>query len=165
MYKIGDKIFYPMHGAGVIEDLVEKEVLGEIRKYFVVGLVCNSVKISIPYDNAEKVGLRPIIDEKSATQVVYAFGNEKITEHDNWNVRYRENLEKIKSNSIHDISLVVKELMLRDKRKPLSTGERKMLASAKNILISELGLSLGKTYAEIDNALLAMIDNYCACVG
>ena len=163
MYKIGDKIFYPMHGAGIIEDVVEKEVLGQVRKYFVVGLVCNSVKISIPYDNAENVGLRAIVDSEKATEVIYEFGNEKITEHDNWNVRYRENLEKLKTNKIHDISLVVKELMLREMRKPLSTGERKMLGSAKNILISELGLALGKTYVEIDEALSVMIEKYCAC--
>ena len=163
MYKIGDKIFYPMHGAGLIEDLVEKEVLGEIRNYFVVGLVCNSVKISIPLDNAENIGLRPIIDNDLASKIIFEFGNEKITEHENWNVRYRENLEKMKSNNIHDISLVVKELMLREKKKPLSTGERKMLNSAKNIFISELSLALGKTFAEIDSALCAMIENYCVC--
>ncbi len=165
MYKIGDKIFYPMHGAGVIEDLVEKEVLGEVRKYFVVGLVGSSVKISIPLDNAENIGVRPIVDSKLASEVIFGFGNEKIVEHENWNVRYRENLEKMKSNNIYDISLVVKELMLREKKKPLSTGERKMLGSAKNIFITELGLSLGKTYAEIDGALSAMIENYCAHVG
>ena len=163
MYKIGDKIFYPMHGAGLIEDIVEKEVLGEVRKYFVVGLVGSSVKISIPFDNAENVGLRPIICSETASKVISEFGDEKIPEHDNWNVRYRENLEKMKSNKIGDVSLVVKELMLREKKKNLSTGERKMLSSAKNILISELGLSLGKTYDEIDSLLSAMIEKYCAC--
>lgn len=164
MYKIGDKVFYPMHGAGVIDDITQKEVLGEIKTCYIVGFAGGSIKISIPCDNADRVGIRAIVDAKNATEIIYSFGNEKIAEHDNWNVRYRENLEKIKGNSIRDISLVVKELMLREKKKSLSTGERKMLNSAKKILISELGLSLGKNYEEIDSALSAMIDNYCACI-
>ncbi len=158
MFHIGDKIFYPMHGAGVIEDIVEKEILGEKKQYYVMKIPCSNMEISIPAANIETIGVRRIIDANTAAAVMDYLRTQEVDYNNNWNVRYRENLSKVKCGDIFEICSVVKSLMLRERVKNLSTGERKMLTSAKNILVSELLLSLNSSYDAVDAQIDEIIE-------
>ena len=141
MFGIGDKIVYPMHGAGIIEAIEEKEVLGKKRKYYIVRMPLGNMKVMIPLQNVEEIGIREIISIEEVEQVIAVLGDDISSMPQNWNRRYRANMEKIKSGDIYEVAMVVRNLMLRDKEKGLSTGERKMLTNAKQILISEIVLA------------------------
>ena len=141
MFKIGDKVVYPMHGAGVIEAIEEKEVLGETRQYYILRLPVGDMKVMIPISNCKEVGLRQVIDDDGVQQVFHILRGQSTGMSDNWNRRYRANLEKIKSGNIYEVAEVVRNLVKRDKEKGLSSGERKMLENARQILISELVLA------------------------
>ena len=141
MFKIGDKVVYPMHGAGIIESIEEKEVLGEKRYYYILRLPVGDMKVMIPIDNGKQVGLREVIDSDGVERVMGILGDECSTMSSNWNRRYRANLEKMKSGDIYEVAEVVRNLVKRDQEKGLSSGERKMLESARQILISELVLA------------------------
>lgn len=140
MYKIGDKVVYPMHGAGIIEKIEEKEILGEKSKYYVMKMPIGEMKVMIPVANIEEIGIRQIIEDEEMEKVLTILKGDSTKMPQNWNRRYRMNMEKIKSGDIFEIASVVRNLMLRDAEKPLSTGERKMLNNAKQMLISEIVL-------------------------
>lgn len=156
MYKVGDNVVYPMHGAGVIEAIEEREVLGERQKYYIMALPIGDMKVMIPMDSAEEVGLRQVIDDEGVKRVYEILGGEETAMSSNWNRRYRANMEKIKSGDIYEVAEVVRNLTLRDQDKGLSTGERKMLESARQILISELVVASGATEDEV-NAKIARL--------
>ena len=141
MFNIGDKVVYPMHGAGIIEAIEEKEILGERQKYYVVRMPIGDMKVMIPLDNIKEIGVREVAGAEEIDEVLNILHGEKSAMSTNWNRRYRANMEKIKSGNIFQIAEVVRNLALREKEKGLSTGERKMLENAKHILVSEIVLS------------------------
>ncbi len=153
MYNIGDKIVYPMHGAGVIESIEEKEILGKRQKYYIMKMPIGEMKVMIPMASVQEIGIRCIINQKEAEGVIGIFSSGKTDMSSNWNKRYRENMVKIKSGNIYEVADVVKNLMFRDREKGLSTGERKMLNNAKQILISELVLAKNMEQCEVENLL------------
>ncbi len=158
MYKIGDSVVYPMHGAGIIEDIEVKEVLGKEQSYYVVRMPIGDMKVMVPTENALGVGMRDVISKNEAENVLKAFRTVETDVIQNWNKRFRENMVKIKSGDIFEVAAVVKSLMLRDKEKGLSTGERKMLSNAKQILISEIVVATGNNHEAIENRLIEMVD-------
>ena len=162
MYKIGDSVVYPMHGAGIIEDIEIKEVLGKEQSYYVVRMPIGDMKVMVPMNNAAGVGMRDVIDKAEAEKVLCAFRTVETDVIQNWNKRFRENMVKIKSGDIFEVATVVKSLMLRDREKGLSTGERKMLSNAKQILISEIVVATGNDHESIENRLISMIDEELA---
>lgn len=141
MFNIGDKVVYPMHGAGIIESIEEKEILGERKKYYIMRMPIGDMKVMVPMHNVESIGLREVVDEETVSEVLDRMRSQEIKDTSNWNRRYRSNLDKMKSGDIYEVADVVHSLMLRDAEKGLSTGERKMLDNAKQILISELALA------------------------
>ncbi len=141
MYKIGDKVVYPMHGAGIIESIEEREILGEKRQYYILKLPVGDMKVMIPISNCMEIGLREVIDRKGVQKVIGILKDNSTNMSTNWNRRYRANLEKIKSGDIYEVAEVVRNLINRDREKGLSSGERKMLENARQILISELVLA------------------------
>ncbi|MHB0884675.1 MAG: CarD family transcriptional regulator [Bacillota bacterium] len=143
MFNVGDKVVYPMHGAGIIEAIEEKEVLGERQKYYIMRLPIGEMKVMIPTGNVSEIGLREIIKEDDVLKVFEILRAQKSKMSTNWNRRYRANMEKIKSGDVFEVAEVVRNLTLRDKEKGLSTGERKMLENARQILVSELVLAKG----------------------
>ncbi|HHW19305.1 MAG TPA: CarD family transcriptional regulator [Firmicutes bacterium] len=143
MFKVGDRVVYPMHGAGTIEGIEEREVLGKTHRYYVLRLPISDMKVMIPVDNTQEIGLRDVIDPSDVDKVLSVLRQECSAMSPNWNRRYRNNLEKIKSGDIFEVADVVRNLSAREKEKGLSTGERKMLDSAKEILLSELILANG----------------------
>ena len=138
MYEVGDKIVYPMYGAGVIESIEEKEILGEKKKYYVMKMPFGEMRLMIPINKANSIGIRAVVDKSVADRVLSSLEDRNIEQTSNWNRRYRENMIKIKSGNVFDVADVVKALTIRDRQRGLSTGERKMLNNAKRILISEL---------------------------
>lgn len=163
MFNIGDKIVYPMHGAGVIESIEEKELAGEKQAYYILKMP-GEVKVMVPVEKAEEIGVRDIIDKETAGNVIKVFDEENVEEDSNWNRRYRENIEKMKSGDIYEIANIVRSLSFKQKEKGLSTGDKKMLLNAKQILVSELVLAeqLDKSEVEeiIDNKInLSYIKN------
>lgn len=150
MFQIGDKIAHPMHGAGVIADIEEKKVNGVLRNYYVLKLPVGGMMVMIPTENCDEIGVRPVIDKAEGDRVIAAFGDIEVEMENNWNRRYRENMERLKSGDLLEVARVVKGLMLREVNRGLSNGERKMLHSAKQILISELVLSQSSSYEEIE---------------
>ena len=153
MFTIGDKIVYPMHGAGVIESIEEKEILGELRRYYVLRMPIGDMKVMIPISNVNEIGLRRVIDEDGISKVLTILQEKDTQMSTNWNRRYRSNLDKIKSGNIYELAEVVRNLTARDKEKGLSTGEKKMLDNARQILISELVLVRNTQEDNIKNLL------------
>ena len=150
LFQVGDKIVHPMHGAGIVESIVQKKVNGVMRDYYVLKLPVRAMVVMIPTDNSEEIGVRPIVDREQADQVLAAIPGIEVDMTQNWNRRYRENLERLKSGNLLEVARVVKGLMLRELERGLSTGERKMLHSAKEILISEIVLSQSCTYEDVE---------------
>lgn len=153
MFEVGDKVVYPMHGAGVIEAIEEKEVLGEKQQYYIMRLPIGEMRVMIPTANVDEVGLRFVIDEEGVERVFEVLQGKATKMSSNWNHRYRANMEKIRSGDIFEVAGVVRNLALRDRERGLSTGERKMFDSAKQILISELALAKGESREAIEQGL------------
>lgn len=159
MFNVGDKVVYPMHGAGVIEGIEEKEILGEKKQYYVMKIPIGDMKVMIPLNHDNQIGLREVTDEMIINQIMQTLRKDEVTLSTNWNRRYRANMDKMRTGDIQDIAEVVRELMFRDREKGLSTGERKMLDNAKQILISELVLSKGIDEAEALQWLCDIVEN------
>lgn len=158
MYNIGDSVVYPTHGAGVIEGIEVKEVLGKEQSYYVMRIPIGDMKVMIPMANAKEIGMRDVIDKDKAEEVMRAFRTVETDVIQNWSKRFRDNMVRIKSGNIFEVSAVVKSLMLRDRQKGLSTGERKMLSNAKQIMISEIVVATGNDRDSIEKRLSGMID-------
>ena len=158
-YQIGDKILYPMHGAGEIIGIEEKEILGEMQSYYVLKLPAGDMKVMLSTSKLEEIGVRDIIDSEYAKKVILEFDTVfDNARENNWNKRYRDNMSRIKTGDIFEVLAVVKSLVIRDKQKGLSTGERKMLNNSKQILFSELILASGKSIDELEMLLDAACD-------
>ncbi|NTV89792.1 MAG: CarD family transcriptional regulator [Clostridiales bacterium] len=153
MFNIGDKIVYPMHGAGVIESIEEKEILGQKQCYYIMKMPVGDMKLMIPIQSVDGIGVREVIDSATVTQVFQILRDQGANENSNWNKRYRENMIKIKTGDIFEVADVVRSLMIREKEKGLSTGERKMLNSARQILISEIVLAQDIDQYEVENKI------------
>lgn len=153
MFEIGDKIVYPMHGAGVIVAIEERDILGEKKKYYIMKMPMGEMKVMIPIDNMEEIGIREIINNQEVEQVMAVLADDETNMPQNWNRRYRANMDKIKSGDIYEIANVVRNLMIRDREKGLSTGERKMLNNAKQMLVSEIVLAKELEQIEVEKLI------------
>jgi len=138
LYKIGDKVVYPHHGAGTVVKREKREVLGEKREYLTIKILHNDMTVNVPSENAEAVGLRKVIGEDMVKVVVKALTGGGTQMPKNWNRRFKHNRDKMKTGDILELAEVVRNLSLRDSEKGLSTGEKQMFVKAKKILASEL---------------------------
>ena len=153
MYRVGDKIVHPMHGAGIIDSIVSRKMNGVQREYYQMRLPSGSMLVMIPTDHTEEIGVRPVMDREAAMHVMDALGSIEVDMSQNWNHRYRENMSRLKSGDLLEVARVVKGLMLRDEQRGLSTGERKMLHSAKQILISEIVMCQSSSYEAVEERI------------
>ena len=138
MFKVGDKVVYPHHGAGTVVKREKREVLGEKREYLTIKILHNDMTVNVPSENAEAVGLRKVIGEDMVKVVVKALTGGGTAMPKNWNRRFKHNRDKMKTGDILELAEVVRNLSLRDSEKGLSTGEKQMFVKAKKILASEL---------------------------
>lgn len=143
MFTIGEKVVYPVHGAGVIEAIENREILGVIRSYYVLRLSTGELRVLIPVDTVQNAGMRLICDRAKLDEVESILQDDPSPWEDNWNRRYRLNMDKIKSGDICQLAEVVRNLTLRDFARTLSAGEKKMLDNARRILLSEVVLAAG----------------------
>ncbi len=158
MYTIGDKVVYPVHGAGVIEAIEEKEILGELRRYYIMRMPLDDMKVMIPLDGMDQIGIREIITQKEV-ELVFAVLSAQISEMSaNWNKRYRANMDRIKTGDVFEVAEVVRNLTLKDREKALSTGERKIMQNAKQVLLSELILATDRSKEDLLTDIEAMIE-------
>lgn len=158
MFNVGDYIVYPMHGAGTIDAIEEKDILGQRQAYYIIKMP-GEVKVMIPTTQAEKVGIRGIIDKTGANKVFDILGEDETQTDLNWNKRYRENMDKMKTGDIYEVADVVRNLSYKQKEKGLSTGEKKMLINAKQILVSELALAESSTQETVEGLIDEKIAN------
>ena len=157
MFLVGDKIVHPMHGAGIVESVVENKIDGVVREYYVMRLPVRSMVVMIPTHNCAEIGVRPVINGAQARDILAGLPQIQVDMEQNWNRRYRENMERLKSGDLIEVAKVIKALMVRDAERGLSNGERKMLHSAKEILVSELVLALEDTYEHIEANVTAAL--------
>ena len=153
MFQIGDKIVHPMHGAGIIDEIVQMKIDGIARSYYNLKLPVGGMVVMVPVDRCEEIGVRSLLSAQDVEAVLQKIITLQVTVEPNWNRRYRENVLRLKSGDLVEVAKVVKELMIRENRRVLSTGERKMLRSAKQILISEISLSLAIPYETAEQRL------------
>ncbi len=158
MFSVGEKIVYPVHGAGVVESIENREILGEVRSYYVLRITSGDLQVLVPVDTAEKVGMRLVSDAERLRQARNVLSGPASPWEENWNRRYRLNMDKIKSGDICELAEVVRNLTLRDNAKGLSAGEKKMLDNARRILLSEIVLADGITAEEASARLNSLFD-------
>ncbi len=154
MFSIGDKVVYPHHGAAVIEDLCEREILGRRRQYFVLRLAHGDLTLMVPVDNTIEVGLRGVVSKREVKKVFDVLREEESKQPTNWSRRWKTNVEKVSSGDIYQVAEVVRNLSIREKDKGLSAGEKRMLAKARQILLSELTFAVDSTEEKAE----AMLD-------
>ena len=157
MFNIGDKVVYPLHGAGIIESIEEKAILDEKQSYYIIKMP-GEVKVMVPTSKAEDIGVRSIIDQEGALKVIKVLEEESTEMSTNWNKRYRDNMEKMKTGDIYEVADIVRNLSFKQKDKGLSTGEKKMLLNAKQILVSELVLAQDKDKKEVEELVEGKIN-------
>ncbi|MGN1349958.1 MAG: CarD family transcriptional regulator [Anaerovoracaceae bacterium] len=153
MFSIGEKISYPMHGAGIIEGIEEQMILDEKRSYYVLRMSYGGMKVMVPVSNSKEVGVRPVIDEPKLQDVLRELGSEPTPMQSNWNKRSRENMDKLKTGDLVLVADVVRNLMWSDRKKKLSTGEKKMLTNARHLLVSEMVLVRGISADEAEQLI------------
>ncbi len=154
MYAKGDRIVHPMHGAGVVEDIISQRREGAVYEYYVFRAPSEDVVVLIPVASCDAIGVRPVATRQAALEALEIFAAYVPDTGGSWNRRYRENMQRLRSGRLTDTVAVVKSLMLRDRERVLSTGERKMLVVARNILLSELTAATGCPAGELEQQLL-----------
>ena len=156
-YQVGDRISHPLHGGGVISGIERNRVGGQYRNYYIMHVPRGDMRVMIPVDSCEQIGIRPVIGKEQADAVFEAIPDLEVREDRNWNKRYRENMVYIRSGDLMQVAGVIKSLSRREAAAGLSNGERKMLLSAKQILLSEIMLSKEQSYEEVEERLNAAL--------
>jgi CarD family transcriptional regulator len=159
MFKVGDLAVYPAHGVGRIECIESKDIAGKKQDFYIMRILENDMKIMIPIQNAEAVGLRQLIDHAELPKVYEILQTKKISvDGATWNRRYREYMEKIKTGSIYELAEVLRDLCVLREDKDLSFGERKMLDTARNLLIREISIAKGVTAEQAEEDIHHILD-------
>jgi len=142
-----------MHGAGIVESIVQKEVNGVTREYYILKLPVRSMVVMVPTEHSGEIGVRPVVGSAEADRILASISQLPVEAVSSWNRRYRMNMERMKSGNLFEVARVVKSLTLRENDRGLSTGERKMLHAAKQILISELVMSKDSSYEDMEEQI------------
>ncbi len=153
MFRKGDRVIYPHHGAATIEDLTEREFLGEKKKYFVLRLAYGDLTLMVPTDKCDEVGIRDVIARDELDKVFKVLKSKECRMPTNWSRRFKTHVEKLRSGDIYQVAEVVRNLARRDAEKGLSAGEKRMLTKARQILISEVTFAAGVDESEAEKML------------
>lgn len=153
MFRVGDKVVYPHHGAAIIQGLEEKELYGEKKQYFVLRLAYGDLTLMVPADNTEEVGIRDVIARKELDKVFKVMKAKECRMPSNWSRRFKTHVEKLRSGDIFQVAEVVRNLARREKEKGLSAGEKRMLSRARQILVSEVTFAADVNEEEAEKML------------
>lgn len=162
MFRPGDTVVYPHHGAGRILEVVEQDFQGRPRLYYNIQILHNDMTVMVPVDGAGKAGIREVISEPMVAEVVGVLRDDATKMPKNWNRRVKHNREKIKSGDIFEIADVLRNLALREREKGLSTGERQMFSKVRHILASELMYAMSTREDDALRFLDGVLAEICA---
>jgi CarD family transcriptional regulator len=152
-FDVGDKVVYPHHGAAVVERREKKEAFGSIREYLVLKVAFSDLTVMVPADNCDEIGVREVINDEEVEEVFAVLGKKEARMPTNWSRRYKNHVEKLRSGDVYQVAEVVRNLSIRDKDKGLSSGEKRMLERARQILVSELTFAIGVSEEEAEKKL------------
>jgi CarD family transcriptional regulator len=158
VFRKGDTVVHPEHGAAVIEDLRERDFLGERKKYFVLRLAYGDLTLMVPVDSTQDVGLRQVVAKKEVTKVLDVLRQDESKMASNWSRRFKNNIEKLRSGDIYQVAEVVRNLSIRERQKGLSAGEKRMLGKARQILLSELCFATGHSEEKAGGMIDKVLD-------
>jgi CarD family transcriptional regulator len=158
MFKVGERVFYPYHGAGEIQSIEEKEVLGEKRIYYIIRFPLTETTIMVPSDNTTELGLRYIADQKEIKRCLELISSSDSDTDEDWKIRYKKHQDMLKSGTVKEVSIVIKNLYDRNRVKELSSTEKKLYNNALNMLVSEIALSIGKNQDEVKTEIFKLLD-------
>ncbi len=157
MYRVGTKVVYPTHGVGLVEAIEKKEVFGGRQFFYILRIIGSGMTIMVPTKNAKRVGLREVIEPSEIPKVMAILKKNDLEISPNWNRRFKDNLERIKTGSLYEVALVLRKLVLLQKERNLSFGERKMLENVRKLIVSEISHASGvdpeKARAQVDRAV------------
>jgi CarD family transcriptional regulator len=159
VFRKGDTVVHPEHGAAVIEELREKEFLGEKRTYLVLRVVYGDLTVLVPTDSTDQVGLRPVVSKNEVKKILKVLTEEETLVAANWSRRFKNNLEKLHSGDPYEVAEVLRNLAIREREKGLSAGEKRMITKARQILISEFSHATGKTDEDAEALIDATLDD------
>jgi CarD family transcriptional regulator len=152
-FQIGDKVVYPNHGVGVIEQISSRTIGPIVQKFYLLKIKASSLKVEVPFNNVDVVGLRPVVKNGEVQKILNFLMDGKCDNHQDWKYRFKENSDKMRTGSLLEVAVVLKSLLLLAKEKPLSFREKKMLDRARYLLVTELAMAKNSEEAEIEHVL------------
>lgn len=157
-FSVGEKVVYPNHGVGIIEQISSRTMGSAVQRFYLLRIRSSSLKVMVPFNNAEAVGLRRIVTDEEANQILEYLADGKAESSADWKNRYKENSERMRTGALLDVAMVLKGLVALGTTKPLSFREKKMLERARFLLISEMAMARGRTEEEEEEELRAALD-------
>ncbi|MBI3648036.1 MAG: CarD family transcriptional regulator [Actinobacteria bacterium] len=158
MFRKGDTVVHPEHGAAVIQELRDREFLGEKRKYLVLRVAYGDLTLMVPVDSTEEVGLRQVVSKNEVKKVLKVLTEDESSMAANWSRRFKNNMEKLHSGDPYQVAEVLRNLAIREREKGLSAGEKRMIQKARQILISELSYATGKSEEDAETMIDDVLD-------
>ena len=152
-FQVGDKVVYPNHGVGVIEQISSRTIGPNVQKFYLLKIKASSLKVEVPFNNVESVGLRPVVKNGEVNKILTFLMDGKCDNHQDWKYRFKENSDKMRTGSLLEVAIVLKSLLLLAKEKPLSFREKKMLDRARYLLVTELAMVKNSEEPEIEDLL------------
>lgn len=152
-FEIGDKVVYPNHGVGVIEQISSRTIGLNVQKFYLLRIKASSLRVEVPFHNVEIVGLRPVVKNGEVAKILNFLVDGKCDNHTDWKFRFKENSDKMRTGSLLEVAVVLKGLLLLAKEKPLSFREKKMLERARYLLVTELAMAKNTEETEIEDML------------
>lgn len=152
-FQIGDKVVYPNHGVGVIEQINSRTIGPNVQKFYLLRIKSSSLRVEVPFNNVEIVGLRPVVKNGEVAKIINFLIDGKCDNHTDWKYRFKENSDKMRTGSLLEVAIVLKGLLLLAKEKPLSFREKKMLERARYLLVTELAMAKNAEESEIEDLL------------
>jgi CarD family transcriptional regulator len=152
-FEIGDKVVYPNHGVGVIEQISSRTIGLNVQKFYLLKIKASSLKVEVPFNNVGNVGLRPVVKNGEVTKILNFLTDGKCDNNADWKYRFKENSDKMRTGSLLEVAVVLKSLLVLAKDKPLSFREKKMLERARYLLVTELAMARNADENEIEDML------------
>ena len=152
-FQVGDKVVYPNHGVGVIEQISSRTIGLNVQKFYLLKIKASSLKVEVPFSNVNVVGLRPVVKNGEVQKILSFLMDGKCDNNQDWKCRFKENSDKMRTGSLLEVAIVLKSLLMLAKEKPLSFREKKMLDRARYLLITELAMAKNSEEPEIEDML------------
>lgn len=159
MFRKGDTVVHPEHGAAVIEEISNREFRGETRRYLKLKVVHGDLTVNVPVDSAPEVGLRQVVSKTDAKKVLKVLQEDESAMASNWSRRFKNNIEKLRSGDIFQVAEVVRNLTIRERDRGLSAGEKRMVIKARQVLVSELMFANDCTEEKAEDMIDKVLDD------